>query len=220
MKRKSLITIFIILTLAFFCFKAIKLFGSLTDKKINYEVPEDHKSLFVDSLEIKHYSSISDKELNTISSHLYENNSFGIIVFKRAFIQNDIISKISIINERKNEDKGRVYTGSIFTDGFGYSFEDRGDLNNINIYIENFDKSFLIEQTDEKLYLSFILNKNLSIEYNNSGEIDLNTKKQLFNSNGYNELMILKRNNYLYFIYLRPFKEGLKGHLLLDKLVG
>ena len=105
-------------------------------------------------------------------------------------------------------------------DEFQYSYENATALDRIIIFIENFKEDYTINRSSDNLYLSYPLEDSFAMTFNDSNSTEILHSRIDFNQIKYDELMILVKDNFAYFLYLKPFSSSFNQTLVLDEIVG
>lgn len=219
MKSKTIkIVVAVVIVLLLFVYLRTK--SSNYISKLGYIKEPNYYKVFFDqsNTKLKYRHTLVKDESNPISAYTYDDLNYGIVIFRKQTTSKDILKQVFYSSERKIKDSNKVYTGVIF-DEFNYSFDSRDAINSIELFVEGFDNSFIKERSQDMIYLSFPINKTFAIGLNKTGIIDIQANKIPFEDKEYNELMMVKKNDFIYFIYLKPFKEGLVKSTILEEVI-
>ncbi|WP_420553221.1 hypothetical protein [Tenacibaculum aiptasiae] len=216
----------IVAILSFFIYYLISLSSAIGDsfsKKEFVSEPNDYKDILKrDNSDLAYKYTLSVDSISSVSVYTYDKfkSKFVLIVFKKRINKiTSLQSSTLFLNERSNKSSRKVYTNFFSLSGLSYSFGSHLNINKINLYIKGFKDDYIKDKTVDKVYLSFPLNKTFGLSYNNNNSIDLQCDLNDSNIEEFNELMILKRNEFVYFIYLKPFSENNNESLILKDLI-
>ncbi len=163
-----------------------------------------------------HSLTKSSGESYPVSVYTYGKLDFGLMILKKKMDSLNLLDDLYFIDERKSNETNKVYTGFLFNE-LSYYFEKKEtSVNKIKIYIEGFKEDYIKKRTSDLVYISFHLNKTAAILYNESDNVDFQLEKVPFRSKQNNELMILKKNGFVYFFYFRSFREPTDKLMLKD----
>lgn len=181
--------------------------------------PPYYNELFKKNENLLYEYTMTEDSIFPVSVYLYDKSNYGVIVFRRKLEKENILKSITFSKERKQMTPFKVYTSFLHLDELDYSFSDQKPVNKINFFIQGFNDSYIKEKTDERFYLSFPVNRTFAMAYNDSKYVDFLAVKKQPQKVEYNELMILVKKGYVYFIYLKPFRENKEERLILENLV-
>ncbi|MFI2742497.1 hypothetical protein ACG2LH_07135 [Zhouia sp. PK063] len=145
--------------------------------------------------------------INFVSNYLYDNGKYELIVFKKEIkLNSHILDHINFINKHSSVEN-QLY---LIFESSGIEYRPKNYyINSISLLIENFKNYYVSRIDKDLLYVKFPINKTFGIKFNN--EIDLVANKNTDLSSEYNELMILHRDKFLYFLYLKPLGKGVEN---------
>lgn len=195
--------------------------GNSFSKKEFVEEPNDYKDILNrDNSDLVYEYTLSIDSLFPVSVYTYDKSKFALILFKKKIgaIKN-LETSTFFFNEPSKKSTNKVYTNFLSLNELNYSFDSKLDVSRINLLIEGFKDDYIKDKTEDKVYLSFPLNKTFGLSYNNNKSVDLQCSLNKSNSKEFNELMILKRNEFIYFVYLKPFSENNSEGLILRSLI-
>ncbi|TCP27967.1 hypothetical protein EV195_101126 [Tenacibaculum skagerrakense] len=196
--------------------------GSSFSKNRLIEMPLDYKEILKDSTNLSYIFTLAKDTVFPVSVYTYKSDlKYGMIIFKRKISNDKVLENLSFLDKKSKLSSEKVYTNFLTLESLNYSYDNKDLVDKISFKIEGFKKSYIKEQTSDKLYLSFPLKDTFSMTFNNSEAPDIQCVKNSFsnNQNEFNEIVMFRRENYLYFIYLKPFKQNNIEELILDKII-
>lgn len=179
----------------------------------------EYEQFFLKTSLLSYYSTKVIGKSYPVSIYTYDNSNYGLMIFKKNIYSLNLLKDISFIDEKKNNEGNKVYAGFLFEE-LSYFFEENEFLINKLIFsIENFKYSFIKEHTSKMIYLSFPLNNTMAISFNDSEDVNFHLEKETYFNSQKNELMVIKKGEFVYFFYLKAFKDVESNDLLLGKIV-
>lgn len=150
-------------------------------------------------------SSFSYEGLNPLAVYTH-NNEYGIAVFRRKASKSLKSFQDILIDDSDEYDVvGKVYTGSIFNDDFWYSYSEGEEyIDKIALYIEGFKDEYIVEKEDSLLYVNFPIQRTCTLKFDDERYATLLTEKNNNLTIEFNQLVILKKEDYVYIYYLKP----------------
>lgn len=201
--RKVLNIILVVVTLSMISLFVTNLIGV---KNLQFiEEPNDYKTLFSSSKNLQYYKTVKTEKTFPYSTYYYDDPNYGIVIFKVKSELDDLTESVKILNKKKSINSGKGYTG-IISDKVKYKLNDIS-AREIIIYVEGFANStFQRSSKRNLLYFSYPLYSKVSIAFNDGQQIIFEATKIPSKLEEYNELLIKKEGDYLYFVYLKPLK--------------
>jgi hypothetical protein len=199
----------------------IDLGNSFSKNKI-IKIPTDYKEILKDSTNLSYVFTLAKDTVFPVSVYTYKSDSkYGIIIFKRKISNDEILENLSFSDKKSKLGSEKVYTNFLKLESLNYSYDNKDLVDKISFRIEGFKKSYIKEQSSNRLFLSFPLNNTFSMTFNNSNAPDIQCVKNYFlnDQNEYNEIVLLRKENYLYFVYLKPFNKNNTERLILKNVL-
>ena len=135
--------------------------------------PNEFKSLFKESngFEIEHVITIKYKDKTPLSSYKLNGFDYGVSILKLPTMDNEIISRIRLFDKKISSDV--MKSKSSLYGCYDIEFSEIKNISHLDIFIENFRPTDLIEKNDSLLYLAFDLDESFAIDYSSEQEIDI-----------------------------------------------
>lgn len=187
-------------------------------KKIKYqEEPLFYRSQFSNSSGLEHFESVT-KDADQVYSTYFYKKDYAIVVFRQKTSMRNLKNTVEVIDKKNRLSAYQGYTG-IISEKINYRLNDE-IIDSLSLNIKNSASIHLKEELEKAFYVQIYLNDNISIDFNNDGVVDFLASSYDVNQEEYNELLIKKEEEYLYFIYLKPLKPiGNPEKDILRKLV-
>jgi hypothetical protein len=188
------------------------------------EQPQDYNGFFdTENSRLTYKYTLKEGTLDPVSVYTYKRSKddpkFGIIIFKKELKVSDIIESITFYDRRKTKSINRTYTNFLGLNELNYSYEHKEPISQLDVFIEGFKDSFVKEKTNKSIYVSFPIEKTFALTYNDSRRAIVQCRKIRSQEKEYNELAVIVKEGYAYFIYLKPFRKNTKEKLILKSLI-
>ncbi|MEE4000265.1 hypothetical protein V1T75_07940 [Tenacibaculum sp. FZY0031] len=183
--------------------------------------PKDYKEILKnENSNLLYKYTLSKDSIFPVSIYTYDKSKYAIILFKRKAEGLMSLEESSFFYDKvSKKSSNKVYTNFLSLDELNFSYEDNDNIAKLNFFIENFSNGYIKEKTKNRLYLSFPLKNTFGMSFNSSDKIDLQCNPNVPNFEELNELMIVKKEDFLYFIYIKPFYKDSNKRLILKEIV-
>lgn len=156
-------------------------------------------------------------QVMTLISTKKKRDNYGLSILRLPTKSKAVLSEASFLSYEKTIKPNKNHTYVLGS--FYYSRSDVENVNDLKFYIQKHNSSNIKIQNDSVLYLTFVLDKKMAIDFNSSKEIDIWSGMRTGSQIQFNELMILNKDGYLYFIYLRHYNKVTVQQNLLEKII-
>lgn len=213
--RKILLSV-AVLSLLSLVYLFINSVSSISPRK-SIDQPIDYKQIINENNpDLVYKRSFTIKSSYPISFYTYEKANYGLIVFKKK-ANNEILDNISFIKRKKNRDHYKLY--SIFMlEKLNIFFNKEEELSKMIFYIDKFKNEYIKEKKETSMYLSFPLNSTFAISFNNKA-IDFQSSRIDGSNLEFNEMKVIVKEGFAYFIYLKPLEKNMGEKFILKELV-
>ncbi|WGH74353.1 hypothetical protein P8625_09530 [Tenacibaculum tangerinum] len=221
MNKTKILLIFVITGI--FSYYIISMFSGVRksfSKKFVNEPIDYREVLKKDYPNLSYKYTLSMDSNFPISVYTYDKSKYALILFKRKAEGIKSLTESSFFYDKESKkDLVKFYTNFLSLNELNYLYGEKNNVHKLNIYIEGFKSEYIKNKTEERLYLSFPLENTFGMSYNDSSTMHLQCNPSTPNVKEFNELMIIKNNNFIYFVYLKPFSESMNENMILKKLV-
>lgn len=180
--------------------------------------PSDYSELLIKTNSKLKYLYTKTKENSLpISLYTYDNSKYAIAIFKKKTKLSDLPNNINFIKQIKTTDANKFY--SVFmSERFKFLFGKKEIVNHLDVFIDNFSQENIIKKSKNEIHLSFSIKNSFAISLDKK---NINIQSEALNTNEEenNELILLLKNDFIYFIYSKPLKKTKDNSFNLKEII-